>query len=57
MEKSLPSPEAAVKNLPDALVVSRDEPSKLIGTIRENLRRTTQSKTTNAGGSFVPKLK
>ncbi len=40
----LPSPEAPVKNQPDAVVVSTDEPSKLIGTIRENLRKTAGSK-------------
>ena len=35
----LASPEAPVKNNPDAIVVSRDEPSKLITTIREKLRQ------------------
>ncbi|PYX80199.1 MAG: hypothetical protein DMG70_24465 [Acidobacteria bacterium] len=31
----IPSPWAALKNLPDATVVSTDEPSKLILTIRD----------------------
>jgi DNA-binding NtrC family response regulator len=40
----LPSPEATVKNQPDAIVVSTDEPSKLIGTIHESLRKTSEGK-------------
>ncbi len=40
----VPSPDPSVKNQPDAVVVSTDEPSKLITTIRENLRKTTRSR-------------
>jgi len=39
----LPSPEAPVKNNPDAIVVSTDEPARLIATIREKLRKTAES--------------
>jgi DNA-binding response OmpR family regulator len=38
----LPSSEALIKNQPDAVVVSSEEPSKLVGTIRKNLQRTTE---------------
>ena len=31
----IPSPWAALKNLPDATVFSTDEPSKLVATIRD----------------------
>ena len=37
----LPSPEALIKNQPDAVVVSTEEPSKLVGTIHKNLQKTT----------------
>lgn len=40
----LPSPDAPIKNHPDAIVVSTDEPSQLIATIRDNVRNTTRSK-------------
>ena len=34
----VPAPSAAPKNQPDAVVISADEPSILVDTIRENLR-------------------
>ena len=37
----LPSSEALIKNQPDAVVVSAEEPSKLVGTIQKNLQKTT----------------
>ncbi len=40
----IPSPWEPVKNQPDAIVVTTDERSKLIGTIREKVRKTTESK-------------
>jgi DNA-binding NtrC family response regulator len=40
----VPSPEATVKNQPDAVVVSTDEPSKLVTIIRDNLRYRAKSK-------------
>jgi DNA-binding NtrC family response regulator len=40
----VPSPEAPVKNQPDAIVVSADEPSKLVTIIRDNLREIAKSK-------------
>jgi predicted metal-dependent RNase len=40
----VPSPDAPIKNQPDAVVVSADEPSKLITTIRDNLREIGKSR-------------
>lgn len=37
----LPSPQALIKNQPDAIVVSAEEPSKLVVTIHKNLQKTT----------------
>ena len=39
----VPSPDAPVKNQPDAVVVSTDEPSKLVTAIRDNLREIAKS--------------
>lgn len=36
----VPSPETPLKNQPDAVVMSTDEPSRLVATIRENLQET-----------------
>ena len=37
----LPSPQALIKNQPDAVVVRAEEPSKLVGTIHNNLQKAT----------------